>query len=151
MNLAKALKTKKRLTQLISTLQMDIQIHNSSPSGKDRKIDVSKLMEDLQRAVKRLIRLKLIIFTASEPMRENILELAELKSRISFLKDIDTHEGLGKENDYTRGRGYVDSEVDYSVEFDIVWVRAEIFSSEEKIDKLQDELDVFNHKTEIEI
>jgi hypothetical protein len=85
-------------------------------------------------------------------MRETILMLAEIKSRITFLKGIDTHEGKGKDNDYsTRGRGYVDAEVEFSVEFDIVWVRTEIKKCEELIDKLQDELDVFNHKTEIEI
>lgn len=128
---------------------MDIQKHNSIPSEQERKINVSEMMEDLVQAVKDLVRLKIIIFQASIQMRETILTLAEEKSRISFLREVDTHEGKGKSSDYG-GRGFVDSEVPFSVEFDILWVRAEIVKCEEQIDKLQDELDVFNHRTNIE-
>lgn len=150
MNLAKALKTKSRYVQKIAALQLDIQKYNSIPSGQERKIGVEKLMEELEKAIHNLVVLKIIIFTASEPMRETILELAEAKSRIAFLRGIDTHEGKGKDGDYLR-RGYVDAEIEFSTIFDIVWVKAEVEKSEEQIDKLQDELDVFNHKTEIEI
>lgn len=131
---------------------MDIQKYNSIPTdqAKERKIDVNMMMEKLEKAVHNLIRLKIIIFTASNPMRETILTLAEAKSRISFLREIDTHEGRGKSNDYSHSRGYVDFEIDFSAAFDIIWVRSEIEKCEEQIDKLQDELDVFNHKTEIE-
>lgn len=129
---------------------MDIQKHNSIPSDQERKIDVNVMMGKLEKAVHNLIRLKLIIFTASDPVRETILTLAEAKSRAIFLRDIDTHEGKGKSNDYIHSRGYVDSEIGFSAAFDILWVRAEIEKCEEQIDNLQDELDVFNHKTEIE-
>ncbi len=129
---------------------MDIQKHNSIPSEQKRKIDVHKTMVDLDLAVNDIIRLKLIIFQASVPMRETILTLAETKSRISFLRDIDTHEGKNKSNDYSHSRGYYDTETSFSSEFDILWVREEVAKCEELIDKLQDELDVFNHKTDIE-
>jgi len=128
---------------------MDIQNHNSIPSEQERKINVSKMMEDLSVAVKDIIKLKILLFQASIPMRETILTLAETKSRISFLKEIDTHEGRDKSNEYSRLGRYVDSEVAFSAEFDVLWVRAEIAKCEEQIDKLQDELDAFNHKTEI--
>jgi hypothetical protein len=150
MNIAKALKVKSRYGNKIASLQNDIQQYNSVPTG-DRKIDVNKMMEDLDKSIHNLIVLKILIFEASAPMRETILMLAEAKSRITFLRGIDTHEGKGKDSDYGRGRGYVDSEVEFSTAFDITWVRADVEKCEEQIDKLQDELDVFNHKTEIEV
>jgi len=140
------------MTQKIAQLQNDIQDHNSILADQERKINVNVLMTELDQAVKDLIKMKLIIFIASTPMRENILRLSEAKSRISFLREMDTYEGKGKQSDYLseRRRGYVDSELAYSVQFDIVWVRAEIAKCEAEIDKLQEDLDVFNHKTEIE-
>jgi hypothetical protein len=149
MNLAKALKTKSRIAQKIAELQNDIQNHNSAPSSQERKIDVSKLMKDLETSVHNITRLKILIFETSSPMRETILTLAETKSRISFLRGIDTSEGKNQDSDYGR-RGYSDPEVEFSVEFDIVWIRTEVEKCEEKIDKLQEELDIFNHKTIIE-
>ncbi len=109
------------------------------------------MMEELEKAVHNLIRLKIIIFTASIPVRDTILILAEAKSRISFLKGIDTHEGKGKSTDYIGGGRYVDADIAFSTAFDVVWVRTEITKGEEQIDKLQDELDAFNHKTEVVI
>jgi hypothetical protein len=151
MNLAKALKTKSRYAHKIASLQNDIQQYNSIPDGQERKINVDKMMEDLDKSVHNLIVLKILIFEASAPMRETILTLAETKSRITFLRGIDTHEGKGKENDYSSGRRFVDSDVDFVTAFDITWVREQVEICERLIDRLQDELDVFNHKTEIEI
>ena len=151
MNLAKALKTKSRYVHKVAALQDDIQKYNSVPVGQEKKIDVNKMMENLKKAVHNLIVLKILIFEASAPMRETILTLAETKSRIAFLRGIDTHEGKGKENDYSRGRNYVDADLEFSTAFDIVWVRTEVEKCEGQIDKLQDELDVFNHKTEVEV
>ncbi len=151
MNLAKALKTKSRYAHKIASLQEDIQKYNSVPVGQERKIDVNEMVEELDKAVHNLIVLKILIFEASRPMRETILMLAEKKSRITFLRGIDTHEGKGKDNDYSSGRRYVDADVEFEAAFDITWVRAETKKCEEQIDKLQDELDVFNHNTEIEM
>lgn len=127
---------------------MDIQQNNSFPSDQERKIPVDDLMKKLEKAVHNLVRLKILIWEASAPMRESVLLLAETKSRISFLKGIDTHEGTGRKGEYR----FVDEpNIKYDVVFDIIWVRAEIEKCEETIDKLQEELDTFNHKTEIEI
>lgn len=149
MNLAKALKTKSRLVNKIATLQTDIQHHNSISSEQERKINVTTMMADLEDAVQYLIKLKLTIFIASTPMRETILKLAETKSRIAFLRGIDIHEGKGKESDNYRFGNNEDTA--YVVEFDIVWVRTATASCETLIDTLQDNLDTFNHKTEIEV
>ena len=138
------------MIQKIASLQIDIQTLNSIPSDMERKIDVDELMDELEQAIRDLIKLKILIFTASVPMRETILTLAETKSRISFLKGIDTYEGKNKPSDYSR-YDRPDSEVEFSVEIDMMWVRDEIQISENFIDKMQDDLDAFNHKTEIKI
>jgi len=107
------------------------------------------MMVELDAAVQDMIKLKLTIFIASTPMRETILKLAETKSRIAFLRGIDIHEGKGKESDNYRFGS--NDETVYTVEFDIVHVRTEVAKAEALIDKMQDELDTFNHNTDIEI
>ena len=148
MNLAKALKTKSRLVQKITQLQNDIQRHNSIPEDQERKIDVTSLMAELDAAIESLVQLKITIFVASTPVRETILRLAELKSRVSFLRGMDVYEGKGKDSDSYR---FSDQDVVFSVEYDVIWQRDEIAKCEAMIDAMQDQLDAFNHKTEIEV
>lgn len=146
MTLAKALKLKNRLAQKISDLQMDIMSENSARADADRKISVEDLMKELEEAKKELIKLKMAIFVASTPIRENILKLSELKSDISFLRNINTKEGKVPEGGFGSER-----EVEYSVVYDKLYVRQTIKDKEKEIDDIQEELDKFNHTTEIEI
>ena len=143
MTLAKALKIKNRLTQKITRLQQEIQRENSARLDDPRKIDVEKSMTELKETIQELIRIKITIFIASTPMRENILKLSELKSEIVFIQSIDTKEG--KISDYTG------KETEYSVAYDKIWVKESVESCEKEIDSIQEELDKFNHTTEIEI
>lgn len=105
-------------------------------------------MGNLDKAVHNLVRLKIIIFVASASMRESILLLSEAKSRISFLKGIDTNEGKGKRDEY---RNVYYEDIKFEAIFDITWVRAEIEKCEETVDKLQEELDTFNYRTEVDV
>ena len=141
MNLAKAMKTKNRVVQKISKLQQEIQRENSVQIDDPRKIKVEDLMVELQEKVDQLIKLKIAIFIASTPMRENILRLSELKSRIVFLQGISTREG--KVSDYG------DNLIEYTAVYDKVFVKEQVELCEEKIDAIQDELDKFNHTTEV--
>lgn len=145
MTLAKALKKKNRLAQKISKLQIEIQKENSAQIDDPRKIKVDDLFMELGEAVKQIIKLKIAIFTSSIDMRENILTLSELKSKIIFLQGIDTKEG--KIAEY----GYGDTPIEYTAVYDKVFVREQVKLCEEKIDDIQDELDKFNHNTEIEV
>ena len=88
MTLAKALKRKNRLTQKISKLQQEIQSENSVRADDLRKIKVEDLMSEFNEKVDQLIKLKIAIFIASTPQRENILRLGELKSQIIFFQGI---------------------------------------------------------------
>lgn len=143
MTLAKALKTKNRVAQKIKNLEKEIQSENSVQIDDPRKIKVGSLLPELEEKVKQLIKLKIAIFIASTPMRENILTLGELKSEIIFLQGISTREGKISE--------YGDTPVEYTVVFDKIFVRDRAAWCEEKIDNIQDELDEFNHTTEIDI
>lgn len=143
MTLAKALKKKNRMAQKISNLQQEIQRENSVQIDDPRKIKVDDLMEELKEEVNQLIKLKIAIFIASAQMRENILRMSELKSRIVFLLGMSTKEG--KISDYG------DVPIEYKVIFDKIFVKEQVLKCEEEIDDIQDELDKFNHTTVIDI
>lgn len=144
MTLAKALKKKNRLAGKVSKLQQEIQKENSARSDCPKKIEVEKLMTELEEIIKALIKIKIAIFVASTPQRENILTLSELKSQIVFLESINTQEG--NVNEYGREQA-----IKYSVVFDRVWIKNRIEKCELKIDRIQDELDEFNHIANIEV
>ena len=143
MNLAQALKKKNRLAQKISTLQAEIQVENSARADNPRKINVEDSLAALDIAIEELLKIKIAIFVASPPVRENILRLGELKSRIIFLQDMNTTEGMVRQ--------YERDDVKYSAIKDKVWVKNQIAECEALIDSLQDELDTFNHTTNIEV
>jgi hypothetical protein len=143
MTLAKALKQKNRLAQKINKFQQEIQRENSVQIDDPRKIKVEDLMVKLKETVSQLIKLKIAIFVASTPMRENILILSELKSEIVFLQSISTKEGKVSE--------YGDTPIEYTAAFDKLYIRDRVSKCEDEIDNIQDELDTFNHTTTIEI
>jgi len=142
MNLARALKLKNRLGQKIRELEEEVQKENSKRVGSIIKIKVDESMAELQKTINNLIKLKLAIFEASREMRENILRLSENKSKIVFLKSIDTTEG--KISSY-------EGETEYEITYDKIYVKENIAKCEAEIDILQEELDRFNHSTEVEV
>ena len=100
-------------------------------------------MEALNNTVEELIKIKIAIFVASTPVRENILRLGELKTKIQFIRGVNTTEG--------KVSNYGDDEVEYTVVYDKIWTRNTIENCEKYIDSLQEELDQFNHLTILEI
>jgi len=143
MNLAKALKLKNRLIQKINELQTEVQTENSNRLDAERKISVEDSMKKLTETTEKLIQLKIAIFVATTPMRETILRLGELKSRILFLKGINVREG--------KTWDYGEKETEYSVVYDKIYVKKQVSICENSIDDLQEQLDKFNHNTEIAI
>jgi hypothetical protein len=142
MTLAKAMKKKNRLAQKIAKLQQEIIRENSDRVDNPRKIDVKKLMIELEGAIQELITLKVKIFEASAPVRKDIFKLSELKSSIIFFSSINTQEG--KVDNYG-----TDKVTEFSAIFDKIWVKEKVKAFENKIDEIQDRLDKFNHTTEI--
>lgn len=141
MNIAQAMKQKNRLIKKIRTLGEDIQSENSMLEGSERQVDVKATMEKREALVKELIQLKMRIFRASEPMRDKILRMGELKGQIQFLGSINTRHGKVSE--------YGDTVITYEAVYTRTWVREQIEAAEKEIDEIQDQLDTFNHKTEV--
>ena len=75
MNIAKALKRKNRIAHKINKIQQEIQRENSVQIDDPRKINVEDLMKERIEKIQQLVKLKITIFIASTPMRENIINL----------------------------------------------------------------------------
>lgn len=140
MNIAQAMKQKNRLAKKLAQIRSDIQTENSRLEGNTPTMDIESLMKEQDQVVESLIRLKIAIFVASTPVREHILRMAEYKAIIGFLNGIDTRSGQIKD--------YGDP-VSYEATFSKSWVREQVEKCEAEIDVLQDELDAFNHRTEV--
>jgi len=91
-----------------------------------------------------LIELKSKIHRANAPMFEKIFEMSELKSNIKALQKLDCTEG--KSN---RDRYRMDSELTLTSEVSLVERNEIIKGMEDRIEELQEEMDVFNSNTEI--
>ncbi len=145
MLLSNALKKKNRMVKKIRKTEEDIRENNSLPSVSKAEVDVEKLIRERETLINELINLKLKIFIASQPIRDNILRIAELKSEISFLESLSTKNGMVRESDYGKSE---------NVEYIAVLGKKEVDEktrlAEERIDELQDEIDKHNHTEEIE-
>jgi hypothetical protein len=101
-------------------------------------------MVEISKATDELIALKSKIHRANAPMFEKIFEMSELKSAIKGLQKLDCTEG--KSN---RDRYRMESELVLTSEISLVVRNNKIKNLEERIEYLQDEMDVFNATTEI--
>lgn len=147
MNIAQAMKKKNRMLREIGKVQSLIQSYNSVyiESGRPQGIDVEDLMKKYKDLKSELISLKLKIFEASRPMREHIIRLSEIKDYLTFLGTISTDSGKTKESTYHDVK-FVEKDCILDHEF----IQGEKKKLEEEIDSIQDELDAFNHRTEID-
>jgi hypothetical protein len=143
MNLAKALKEKNRLAKKMSNIQSLIQQGNSIPKASEREVNINTLIDDLELKTQQLIQLKIKIFEASRPIREHILKMAELKTRINFLQSVSTTKGLHRP-------GYGADLIEYDAVLTSKTIQDIVEKHEKEIDELQDEIDTFNYTTEIE-
>ena len=101
-------------------------------------------MVEISKATDELIALKSKIHRANVPMFEKIFEMSELKSAIKGLQKMECTEG--KSN---RERFRMESELVLTSEISLVVRNGKIKNMEERIEYLQDEMDVFNATTEI--
>ena len=145
MLLSNTLKKKNRIIKRIQEVEEDIRNNNSLPVVSISEVDVEGLFKERADLIRELISLKLKIFIASEPIRENILTIAELKTEIIFLKSLSTKKGMIRESTYSSSEN-----VEYKAIFGKKEIDFKIKLAEEKIDALQDEIDKHNHTVEIE-
>ena len=144
MNIKQALKLKNKLIKSIADNTKLLQQYNTVELGNPRPYSPTLLMGDISKSTYELIEIKSKIHRANAPMFEKIFEMSELKSNIKALQKLDCTEG--KSN---RDRYRMESELVLTSEVSLVERNEIIRGMEDRIEELQDEMDVFNSNTEI--
>ena len=144
MNIKQALKLKNKLIKSISDNTKLLQQYNTVEVGNPRPYSPVLLMGDITKSTYELIELKSKIHRANAPMFEKIFEMSELKWNIKALQKLDCTEG--KSN---RDRYRMESELVLTSEVSLVERNEIVRGMEDRIEELQDEMDVFNSNTEI--
>ena len=142
MKLYRALREKNVLVGKLKSLSMKIHNNNTKIVGNEFDYNIRTLMDERDSIMDGLIQLKLQIQKATEPMVNTIYTLAELKSKSQMLQSIPTQAGVITER-------YGDTQTEKERVLspnDIEVLRTSI---DKRIGKLQDELDIFNHQTDI--
>lgn len=142
-SLAKCLKLKNRIAGRLLKVQQEIQNNNSVLKEHRHFVDVGELEIKYLTLSRFLKEIKVAIAKANANCCETLIELAELKVAAKFYASISTREGTFK--------GY-DNEVEvYEVFYDKKKIDSNVEAIQKRIDALQDELDIFNHKTTVDI
>jgi len=144
MNIKQALKLKNKLIKSISDNTKLLQEYNTVEVGNERPYSPVLLMGNITKSTYELIELKSKIHRSNAPMFEKIFKMSELKSNIKALQKLDCTEG--KSN---RDRYRMESELVLTSEVSLVERNEIIREMEDRIEELQDEMDVFNSNTEI--
>ncbi|WP_299456966.1 hypothetical protein [uncultured Microscilla sp.] len=142
MNIAKALKMKNQLINEINKLKAKVKNHNSVVKGNEHTYDIPKLLLQLEAKSQELVKLKVKLTQANAMVQDKIYEVGELKSMITFYREISVKQG--KVN-----IGYNNELVAYEAQFKQRDKDEAIEKLEQRIMKLQDELDAFNYTTSI--
>ena len=142
--LAKALKERSRLAGKLKRNFELINKENSKISGSQRSFDMQELHQECFQLHDRLTQLKKIIAKANAPIAEKLVEMDELKSMISYLRNVDTTIGW-------RSQGYNSENVCFEAVLGSAELTAEADQLQKRAEQIQDELDEFNALTKVDI
>lgn len=147
MNISKALKVKNRLIGKISSLMEIIKRENSRRNDNPSTVNVEDLFVELSKTREKLVNLKAAIVMASAPIARSLASLSEIKDHINWMRSLPTREGqeiihIGA----SQSIGYNWSSFVNREKLDLL-----LKSHQDEIDKLQDEVDEFNAKTQVNI
>lgn len=144
MNIKQALKLKNKLIKSIGDNTKLLQQYNTVEVGNPRPYSPTILLGSITKTTTELVELKSKLHRANAPMFEKIFEMSELKSTIKAMQKLDCTEG--KSN---RDRYRMESELVLTSEISLVDRNEFIKKLEDRIEQIQDEMDVFNSNTEI--
>ena len=142
MNIKQALRLKNKLVANIKECYSVIHSQNSIEKGNPRRYSVKDKMDEVIKYTNELVEIKRQIHTANQPVFEKIFLLAELKGMVKQMRVMSIEEG--KQTDR-----YSMNASEKEVEVNVVERDQMIKNLEEKIERLQDELDTYNVTTEI--
>ena len=141
MTIAQALKEKNKIGAKLLKHWGKLQSYNSIIEGSTRAYDPIILLKEIDEMTQNLIDLKAKIHIASSAIRSKIFKMSELKSYISHLRMVSTNDGIVRDrydSVITMEAIYKTKEIDTLLE-----------NIEFEIEKIQEELDIFNHQTSI--
>jgi len=139
LTIAQALKLKNKKINSINKLTGIIKTWNSVERDTECPYNVRETLEKYITEQDELVKLKTAIHKASEPVRDLIFRQSELKTRIIFLRSVDTTNGMKRER-------YGSGEYVSVAEIKVNEIDAMIDALELEIENIQTQLDQFNHK-----
>jgi DNA repair ATPase RecN len=142
MTIAQALKEKNKKVAKIQKLWDRINRYNSVQEGGERPYDIIELFDSVETETAELVKLKARIHEVSQPIRESIFELSELKNLVQRVKSINTTKGVYRDR-------YDSTSSVMTAVLDIMWQDKKVEAIEAQIEKIQERLDNFNHTREI--
>lgn len=142
MNVKQALKQKNKLVTDLKAQYQILQKFNSIEEGNPRRYSMVDTLVKIDQLSEELVELKSKIHRANQPVYNQIFQLAELKGLVKELKKVPTDEGK-----QTERYGSVVSVK--QVELTIVDIQQNIDVLQNKIEELQNELDIHNANTQI--
>ncbi|MFO0890307.1 MAG: hypothetical protein U0790_14340 [Isosphaeraceae bacterium] len=148
LTLAKALSVRNRLAGRLAQARSNIEAYNSVLAGQregdpQQTVNVRAEYDRYRKLQDGLIVVKAVIQRTNEPVYEDVLQLAELKSVIQMLNGLNTRHGVEP--------GYNGVEFRYVAEIRKPESLEMIRKLEAEIDVIQDKLNEFNASTRVEI
>lgn len=142
MNLAKALKVKnKKIAEYNKTLQK-VMAYNSYEISSKKDYNAKELLQLAETQLSEYVALKTAIHAASQPVRDKIFLIGELKSLLGRIQGLSTNEGTVKDR-------YSSETLTYASDITLLEKDAKIEALEKQIEEIQDALDYFNATTEV--
>jgi predicted nucleic acid-binding Zn-ribbon protein len=142
MNVKQALKQKNKLVTELKAQYQILQKFNSIEEGNPRRYIMVDVLAKIESLSNELVELKARIHRVNQPVYNQIFLLAELKGRIKELKKVPTDEGK-----QTERYGSVQSIKE--VQLNIVDIENVVGELQDRIEELQNELDIHNATTNI--
>ena len=142
MNVKQALKQKNKLVTELKAQYQILQKFNSIEEGNPRRYIMVDVLAKIESLSNELVELKARIHRVNQPVYNQIFLLAELKGRIKELKKVPTDEGK-----QTERYGSVQSIKE--VQLNIVDIENFVGELQDRIEELQNELDIHNATTNI--
>lgn len=147
MTLAQALKRKNKLVKKLNDLRSKVTHSNSFIIGNKPSYDLETVYNEFKSVQKELIDLKSKIMIANQPIQAKIFSMSELKSELTqVISQISVQEGKVAPSRFGSPEGTL-------VEYACVWNRIKIDelkdALESQIDAFQEDIDKFNHTTNI--
>lgn len=140
MNISKALKRKKKLTTEIEKIKGLIQSSNNYTEPNKPVYDVTSLIINLDSKTTELVDLKSKLAITNIGINSSIYLMAELKGKVSTLKNTSTSESV----QYSGEREIIRKSIINTVDMDEM-----IVDLEKQIEELQDKIDYYNQTTNI--